>query len=201
MKVLKKSLFPLIIVVVVFALGGCKKNEFIQKAKDSFHLVKEETLETIRVRLSGVPFIKKYIHLPPPPASLYNSTQNLISDLKSLKADQIYPDKFKEVLDVWEEADRLYRYKYYFKASKKLQEVKKKAEILKKDLLAYWDSLKQKAWERYKQVEKQANKILQKKNLSAQEKLKVELYLWKLRALISLKRFDKFDEELKNKPF
>jgi len=50
-------------------------------------------------------------------------------------------------------------------------------------------------------VEKQANKILQKKNLSAQEKLKVELYLWKLRALISLKRFDKFDEELKNKPF
>ncbi len=201
MKGLKKCLFLIILLSALFAFEGCKKTEFIQKAKDSFHLVKEEVLEVVKVKLSEVPFIKKYIHLPPPPKALYNSTQKLIFSLRDLKADQIYPDKFKEVLDAWEEADRLYRYKYYFKARKKLEEVKKKAETLKKELLAYWASLKEKAWQKYHQVEKEAKKILKKKGLTSDEKLKIELYLWKLRTLIALERFDKFEKEIKKKPF
>jgi hypothetical protein len=200
-RLIKRGVLFGFFLLCVFSFSGCNKSELLQKVKDSFHLVKEEVMERVKVKLSTVPFIKKYIHLPPPPEALYNSTQSLILNLRDLKAEEVYPDKFKDVLDAWDEADRLYRYKYYFKARRKLKEVMKKAEDLKKELEAYWATLKEKAWDKYKKVEKEANRVLKKKDVSPELRLKIELYLWKLRTLIALERFDRFERELKNKPF
>ena len=201
MKLFKKILVALIFFLCLFSLSACEKSEFLKKAKDSFHLVKEEMVERVKVGLSKVPFIKKYIHLPPAPSSLYEKAQKLVIQLRDLKAEKVYPVKFKEVLEAWEEADRFYRYKYYIKAHRKLEEVIEKAEALKKELEAYWASLEEKAWAKYKKVEKDAKEILSKKKMKLEEKLKIELYLWKLKTLVTLKRYDKFEKELKNRPF
>ena len=201
---MKKVIFWILVCLIAFNCLSCSKEEIGQtfkNFKNNFHKAKEEIGESIKVRLHDAPFIGRYIHLPPPPKELYNATKEIILNLKKLNAESLYPEEYKKVLSQWEEAQALYNAKYYKKAKEKLEEVKKQALALEKQIKTYWENLQNQAWAKYKQIEKQAKKLLYQENLSKQEKLNIELYLWKLRSLIVLREFEKFERELQNKPF
>ncbi len=162
--------------------------------------IKENAEERFKVFFSKIPLIKNYITLPPAPTELYSQTEQLINELKALKAEDIFKDEYERVLKAWEEAKKLYQKKYYKSAEKKLKKVNHMAKELVEKVKAYQEVLKKSALEKYKQIEERAKEIMNKIK-SKEEKLKIEIYLWKLRNLIEMGMFDEFEKEIQNPPF
>ncbi len=194
-----KNFFLLWICIFLILLPGCKTGENIsKKVKTTFHEIKEDIVERTKLGLSKIPFIKKYIHLPPPPEKLYLSTETLIEKLKEYNADSIFPEEFKKVNYVWKTAQELYKSKFYVKAKRKLEETKALAEKLLKKLKSYKENLRKKALQKFEKIKKKAEEYLKHHKKDA---LKIKFYLWKLKELINLENYEQFKKELKNPPF
>ena len=186
-----------ILFLALFILISC---ETLKNLKSSLYEFKENTVEKIKVSLTHIPFIKKYITLYPAPKELYNETENLINQLKRYKVDKIFKNDYEEVLDAWEKAKELYQSKYYRSAEKELKKVNSMAKELLEKVKAYKETLKTEALQKYKKMEKRAKQIL-KNTKSEEKKVKIKLYLWKLRNLIDLEDYSEFEKELQNPPF
>ena len=186
-----------ILFLALFILISC---ETLKNLKSSLYEFKENTAEKIKVSLTHIPFIKKYITLYPAPKELYNETENLINQLKRYKVDEIFKNDYEEVLDAWEKAKELYQSKYYRSAEKELKKVNSMAKELLEKVRAYKETLKTEALQKYKKMEKRAKQIL-KNTKSEEKKVKIKLYLWKLRNLIDLEDYSEFEKELQNPPF
>ena len=186
-----------ILFLVLFILISC---ETLKNLKSSLYEFKENTVEKIKVSLTHIPFIKKYITLYPAPKELYNETENLINQLKRYKVDEIFKNDYEEVLNAWEKAKELYQSKYYRSAEKELKKVNSMAKELLEKVKAYKETLKTEALQKYKKMEKRAKQIL-KNTKSEEKKVKIKLYLWKLRNLIDLEDYSEFEKELQNPPF
>ena len=183
--------------LALFILISC---ETLKNLKSSLYEFKENTVEKIKVSLTHIPFIKKYITLYPAPKELYNETENLINQLKRYKVDEIFKNDYEEVLNAWEKAKELYQSKYYRSAEKELKKVNSMAKELLEKVKAYKETLKTEALQKYKKMEKRAKQIL-KNTKSEEKKVKIKLYLWKLRNLIDLEDYSEFEKELQNPPF
>jgi len=196
---MKRKIFKKITILflVLFILISC---ETLKNLKSSLYEFKENTVEKIKVSLTHIPFIKKYITLYPAPKELYNETENLINQLKRYKVDEIFKNDYEEVLDAWEKAKELYQNKYYRSAEKELKKVNSMAKELLEKVKAYKETLKTEALQKYKKMEKRAKQIL-KNTKSEEKKVKIKLYLWKLRNLIDLEDYSEFEKELQNPPF
>ena len=186
-----------ILFLALFILISC---ETLKNLKSSLYEFKENTVEKIKVSLTHIPFIKKYITLYPAPKELYNETENLINQLKRYKVDEIFKNDYEEVLNAWEKAKELYQSRYYRSAEKELKKVNSMAKELLEKVKAYKETLKTEALQKYKKMEKRAKQIL-KNTKSEEKKVKIELYLWKLRNLIDLEDYSEFEKELQNPPF
>ena len=186
-----------ILFLALFILISC---ETLKNLKSSLYEFKENTVEKIKVSLTHIPFIKKYITLYPAPKELYNETENLINQLKRYKVDEIFKNDYEEVLNAWEKAKELYQSKYYRSAEKELKKVNSMAKELLEKVKAYKETLKTEALQKYKKMEKRAKQIL-KNTKSEEKKVKIKLYLWKLRNLIDLEDYSEFEKELQNPPF
>jgi len=186
-----------ILFLALFILISC---ETLKNLKSSLYEFKENTVEKIKVSLTHIPFIKKYITLYPAPKELYNETENLINQLKRYKVDEIFKNDYEEVLDAWEKAKELYQSRYYRSAEKELKKVNSMAKELLEKVKAYKETLKTEALQKYKKMEKRAKQIL-KNTKSEEKKVKIKLYLWKLRNLIDLEDYSEFEKELQNPPF
>ncbi len=162
--------------------------------------IKENAEEKIKVFLSKIPLIKNYINLPPAPTNLYYQTEQLINELKAFKAEDIFKEEYEKVLNAWEEAKKLYQKKYYRSAEKKLKKVNNMAKELLEKVGSYREVLKKSALEKYKQIEEKAKEIINSTK-SQEEKLKIKIYLWKLRNLLEMEMFDEFEKEIQNSPF
>ena len=196
---MKRKIFKKITILflVLFILISC---ETLKNLKSSLYEFKENTVEKIKVSLTHIPFIKKYITLYPAPKELYNETENLINQLKRYKVDEIFKNDYEEVLNAWEKAKELYQSKYYRSAEKELKKVNSMAKELLEKVKAYKETLKTEALQKYKKMEKRAKQIL-KNTKSEEKKVKIKLYLWKLRNLIDLEDYSEFEKELQNPPF
>ncbi len=186
-----KTIFYIFLLILVFLPNSCKKEDLTN--------IKNNFIERTKIFLSNIPFIKKYITLPPPPIDLYKNTQEIIKKLKDLDAEKIYKKDFEKLLKDWEKAKKLYKKKYYKKAETYLKKIYKEAKELLERVKAYKETLKINAWKKYKIIENRAQKLLSKKK--KEERIKIELYLWKLRNLINLERYEEFEKELQNPPF
>lgn len=191
---LKKAAFLLL---TLFLLVSCER---LDTLKASFYETKDKVVERIKVSLSHIPFIKKYITLYPPPKKLYSETEDLINQLKTYRAEEIFKDEYEKVWDAWERAKELYQGKYYKSAEKELKKVNLMAKELLEKIKAYRETLKTSALKKYKKMEETAKRVLE--NVKSEEKrLQIKLYLWKLRNLIDLEEYAEFEKELQNPPF
>ncbi len=186
-----------IIILALFLLSSCQRLEVF---KSSFYDIKDKLVERVKVSLSNVPFIKKYITLYPAPKKLYTETKDLINQLKEYKAEKIFKKEYEKVLSAWIRAKDFYQWRYYKSAEKELKRVNSMANKLLAKVKAYKATLKNSALQKYEKMEKLAKKIL-KNNKSQKKKLAIELYLWKLRNLIDLEDYSEFEKEIQNPPF
>jgi hypothetical protein len=193
MKIIKFKKFVSLFLILIF-LNSCSP------LKSYSYEFKERTIEKIKVLLSNIPYIKRYITLYPAPKELYNETENLINELKIYKANEYFKDEYEKVLNVWEKAKKLYQGKYYKTAEKELKKVNSMAKELLEKVKAYKESLRNSALKRYKKIEEMAEEVL-RNTKSEEKKLKIKLYLWKLRNLIDLENYSEFEKELQNPPF
>jgi gas vesicle protein len=191
----KKDFF-IIFCIFIFLLPSCRTSEKIKLALKN---IKEEAVERTKVAFSKIPFVKKYIHLPPPPEKLYLKTRSVIEKLGKYHAGELFPEEFRKVFYCWKEARELYKNGFYVKAKKKLEETKELAEELLKKVREYKEKLREKALQRLKEIEKKAREYLKK--TKEKNRLKVEFYLWKLKELINLENYEEFEKELKHPPF
>lgn len=183
------------VITLAFFLISCSHKE---RFFNTFNDLKERTLETIKVNLSQLPLIKKWIKLPPPPKELYQKTEEKISLLRLSKAGDLYKEEYNEVLKEWEEAVEDYKKKYYQSAEKKLKRVNKSAETLLAKVEEYEKNLRERALLRYRSLEQE---ILNRSYKKEEEKIKAKLYLFKLKNLLELGKFDEFEREAEKLPF
>ncbi len=190
----KGFLFYLVLILISWFLLSCEPKN---KALTSLREFKDSLTEKIKVSLSNLPFINRYIKLPPEPKELYKKVEEKISLLKLSKAKDLYPQEYQRILKDWQKTQFYYKNKYYLSAKKKLEELDKASEDLWKKVEDYNKNLKEKALLKYKQMEE----ILLNKAQSLGEKVKVNLYLLKLKNLIDLGRYDELEREMENPPF
>ncbi len=181
---------------VFFLLSACEPKE---KIFNTFTNFKNTLTERAKAKLSDFPLINRLIKLPPPPKELYNNTKAKIEEVRISKAKEIYLKEYENLMKKWEKAQTLYSKKYYTSAQKVLNEVKKEAESLLEKVREYEVNLKNKALSEYKAKERE---LLSEVSPKETEKyLRVKLYLWKLKNLIEMGEYEKFERELKNSPF
>lgn len=187
----KKSFF---LILTIFLISCSTKERLSYTLKD----FKERSLERIKVNLAQVPLIKRWIKLPPPPKEAYQKAEEKISFLKLSKAKDLYKEEYNKVLKEWQEASRDYEKKYYRSAEKKLKKVLESAENLLAKVEEYERNLRERASLRYKTLEKE---ILNRNYTNDEEKLKARLYLFRLKNLVELGKFDEFEREAEKVPF
>ncbi|AIH04025.1 MULTISPECIES: hypothetical protein [Thermodesulfobacterium] len=167
--------------------------------KERFQEFKEDNVERVKVFLSNLPLVRKYVSLHSPPKELYQEIKGMIEWIKGAKVPDLYKEEHKAVLKEWERIEGYYKKKYYKKCERELKRFKPKVETLKNKLETYRETLKKEAMQKYQAVEQKAKEIL--KNKKGEERLRIELYLWKLRSLIALEDYEKFNQEIENAPF
>lgn len=194
MKVTKKNYFFLLLVFILLSCGVQSEN-----LKQKWQDIKETFSENFKVFLTNFPVIKNYIKLSPPPKELYEEMQLTLSQLEAYKANELYPEEYGKIADDWKEIKKLYQERYYLKAQKLLKKTLPSAKALLEKVRKYHSDLKKSAWDKYKEVEGLAQGKIKKG--SPEERLKVQLYLWKLKNLITLEKYEEFRRELEKRPF
>lgn len=186
-----------ILYFLIFFIISCKP---LEDLSSSLYELKENIFERIKVNLSKVPLIKKYITLYPAPERLYKETEELIIQLELYRAKDLFQDKYKEVIKSWEKAKKLYSKKYYKSAERELNKVNHLAKNLLEEVKNYQENLKNSALKRYERMEKMAQEKLESIN-SEKKRLEIKLYLLKLKKLIEMENYEEFEKELQNPPF
>ncbi|MCS7199848.1 MAG: hypothetical protein N2327_02675 [Caldimicrobium sp.] len=191
---MSNQLKKLILVWICGLLLSCSQRESIS---ESVRDLKENLIEETKVYLASLPVINRWIKLPKPPQELYRDTEAKIATLRVSKASDLFPQEYNEIMKNWESAKEKYDRKLYKSSEKILQRVNRDAgEILKK-IEAHERALKEQALARYKEKERE---LLARLSKNEEERLKIKLYLWKLRNLIELGRLDEFERELQRTP-
>ncbi|WP_148638805.1 hypothetical protein [Caldimicrobium thiodismutans] len=175
-------------------LIACEKGKITSSLSD----FKDTTLEKVKANLSGLPFLGRFIKLHPAPKELYKKTEEKMALLNLSQAKDLYPQEYAELSKKWERAKAYYKKKYFLSAEKVLKEVLKSAEELLNKVEDYNRNLKEKALLKYKEREKA---LLEKSLKGEKEIVKVRLYLWRLKNLIELGKYDEFEKELEKTPF
>lgn len=186
-----KSLF--LLTVSLYLLSCSPKSSLTEKVKD----LKEKGEEQVKVFLADIPIVKRWVKLPNPPQELYRDTEAKISLLKVSKAKDIFAQEYKVVMEDWDKAKKQYERRYYKTSEKLLRKVNHAAEELLRKVEAYEKVVREQALARYKEIESQ---LLTKMPKNEEERLKIKLYLWKLKNLIDLGKFDEFEREVKGVP-
>jgi phosphoglycerate-specific signal transduction histidine kinase len=137
--------------------------------------------------------------LPAAPEKLYNATKEVIDKLKLYRTEEVYKEEYNRIIENWEKVKELYQSKYYKSAKKELEKLYPEAKKLLEKIETYREKLEKDAWEKYNALVKKVKPLLSKKK--GEERLKIELYLWKLRTLITMEKYDEFYKEIKNFPF
>lgn len=184
--------FTLIFLVIL--LIACEKG----KITDSLRDFKDTTFEKVKANLSNLPLLGRFIKLPPAPKELYNKTEGKIALLNLSQAKDLYPQEYAEVSKKWEKAKAYYKKKYYLSAERVLKEVSKSADDLLKQVEDYNRNLREKALLKYKEKEKA---LLEKPLKGEKEIVRVRLYLWRLKNLMELGKYDEFEKELEKFPY
>lgn len=190
-----KSRSVLLVVYVLLILTSCSWKDTLLGVKD----IKEDVIEKIKVSLAQIPLLGRYVTLPPPPKEFYEDLKKKIDLLGSYKIPESYKKEYEEILSKWREIEESYKKRYYKKCERKLKELKPKVDTLLKKLETYQETIKKEAQEKYRLIEERAKKILPGK--TGEERLRIELYLWKLRTLLSARDYDTFFKEIENVPF
>ncbi len=186
----------LILLIFLLVFNACN----LRDVKTSFNNFKDNFSERMRVFLHGIPFIKKYVSLPPAPKKLYNQTEEIISKLKLYNTQKFYQKEYKKLMESWREIRYLYKDGYYLSARKELEKLFPKAKELLKRVKNYREILREKALQKYKEIAKKAELVLAHLKKEKQ-RLKIKLYLWKLKLLIDMERYNEFNKAIKNPPF
>ncbi|MFN3504766.1 MAG: hypothetical protein ACK4Y7_00965 [Caldimicrobium sp.] len=155
-------------------------------------------METIKVNLSKVPLLGRWIELPKPPKELYQKTEEKIVLLRVSKAKDLFKDEYEKVMSKWSKGETLYKKKYYLSAEKHLKKALADADSLLSKVEAYEKNLKEKALAKYAFLE---NQIKNKSFKNEEEKIKAGLYLLKLKNLLELGKYDEFEKAAENPPF
>lgn len=183
------------LIFICFFLSSCSLKESLL---ESFKDFKEKTIEALKVNLSQVPLLRRWIALPPAPKELYKKTEEKISLLRVSKAKDLFSDEYKKVMEEWSKGESMYKKKYYKSAEKHLKKALYEAENLLSKVDAYEKNLKEKALTKYAFLENQMkNKVFK----TEEEKIKAGLYLLKLKNLIELGKYDEFEKETEKPPF
>ncbi|MGC8965850.1 MAG: hypothetical protein ACP5KO_03485 [Caldimicrobium sp.] len=185
----------LIFPFLIFLLPACEPKKNIL---DTFNNFKNTFIERTKAKLSDIPFIRRYIKLPPPPKELYEKTKIKVDELKVSRAKDLYPNEYQNLIKKWEKAKSFYHKKYYSSAEKLLQEIQKEGDSLLTKVAEYEANLRNKALSEYKNKEAELLSMVSSKEKD--KYLKVKLYLWKLKNLIEMGEYEKFERELKNSP-
>ena len=180
----------------LFLLASCSLKD-INLSLQNF---KDIIVERTKVFLNNIPLIKKYISLPPAPKKLYKQTENIIEQLKTYGTKKVYKDEYEEVIILWKKAKDLYQNRYYLSAKKELKKLYPKAKDLLEKIKAYKENVRKEALQKYKALVKRANLKLSRLK-DKEEKLKIKLYLWKLKFLLTMENYNEFNEAIKNPPF
>ncbi len=180
----------------LFLLASCSLKD-INLSLQNF---KDIIVERTKVFLNNIPLIKNYISLPPAPKKLYKQTENIIEQLKTYGTQKVYKDEYEEVIILWKKAKDLYQNRYYLSAKKELKKLYPKAKDLLEKIKAYKENVRKEALQKYKALVKRANLKLSRLK-EKEEKLKIKLYLWKLKILLTTENYNEFNEAIKNPPF
>lgn len=186
-----------LLLIFLLAMGLLNSCAPWEKFKTRVSSWKEDTFETIKVYLSSVPVVRRWIRLNPPPKELHRATEEKISQLKLLQVKNLYPEEYERVIKRWEEANRDYQRKFYRRAEKKLKSVQRDAEALLKKVEEVEREKRERALALYQRREEELLSKLPKKE---EERLKVRVYLWKLKNLIELRRYEEFEREIERSP-
>ena len=190
-----RSFISLIFLFLLFLLTACEPKKSILNTFSNF---KNTFIERTKAKLSDIPFIRRYIKLPPPPKELYEKTKIKVDELKVSRAKDLYPNEYQNLIKKWEKAKSFYHKKYYSSAEKLLQEIQKEGDSLLTKVAEYEANLRNKALSEYKNKEAELLSMVSSKEKD--KYLKVKLYLWKLKNLIEMGEYEKFERELKNSP-
>lgn len=182
-------------IFIIFFLSACEPKEKLLSNLTNF---KNTFTERVKAKLSEVPLINRFFKLPPPPKELYEKTKAKIEEMQISKAKDIYSKEYMEMMKKWKEAESLYNKKYYRSAERALAEVSKEADSLIAMVKEYEVNLKKKALSEYQSKERE---LLSQVSPKEKEKyLRIKLYLWKLKNLLELGEYEKFERELKSPP-
>lgn len=195
MKKIKKKLWLLFFLVFFFTSCKVQRENLKQRWQDTA----ENFSETFKVFLTHFPIVKNYIKLHSPPKELYEEMQLTIFQLEAYKANEVFKEDYEKVNETWTEIQKLYQEKYYLKAQKLLKKALPSAKALLEKTQKYYSDLKKSALSKYGEVEKLAQEKMKKS--TPEERLKIQLYLWKLKNLITLEKYEEFQRELEKKPF
>ncbi len=189
--------FLLISLISLFILVSCEtqRESFKQKWQDS----KENFLENLKVFLIHFPIVKNYIKLPLPPKELYEEMQLIMIQIEAYKIPETFKEEHEKLTENWIKIQKLYQEKYYGKAEKLLKKTLPSAKELLEKIKKYYSDLKASSLNKFAEIEKLAKEKIKKS--SSEEKLKVQLYLWKLKNLINLGKYEEFQKELEKRPF
>ncbi|NPA40007.1 MAG: hypothetical protein GXO57_06160 [Thermodesulfobacteria bacterium] len=183
-------------------LWGCKSQRFAElKSKVGFYYteVKDKVVERTKVALKRLPIIGNHISLPPAPKELYLKTKEVLDKLKMYKTEELYPKEYSEVVEKWEEAQDDYLSEYYLSAKKELSTLYPEAKRLLEKVKEHREKMEKRAWKKYEEVYNKLKPILEK--AKGKTKLKIKLYLWKLRLLIKMENYDDFYRAIRERPF
>lgn len=190
-----KDLVKLVLILILMSfLFACSLKKDMAS---NFSEWKEGMLERVKVVLSDIPIVKRWVRLPPPPKELYRETEAKIALLKLSRAKDLFADEYGKVLKEWDLAKKDYERKLYKRAERKLKKTHQASEELLKKVEDEEKRFREEALRRYK--EKEAT-LLAKLSKDEEKNLKIRLYLWKLRNLLDLGRFDEFERELEKSP-
>lgn len=186
-----------LIFFLLFLLSTLNSCVYWNKFKDRLSTLKDDTVETIKVYLSSVPVLRRWVRLHPPPKELFKSVEEKILQLRVSRAKELYPEDFEKVLSRWDDARRDYQRKFYRRAERKLRTVQRDADALLKRIEEVERERRERALALYKRREEE---LLSKLPKREEERLKVRVYLWRLRNLIDLRRYEEFEREIEKGP-
>ncbi len=147
----------------------------------------------VKYRLSKLPLVGRFVEPPPPPEKAYLETQELIKALKKAQADRYLPEAYAEILRKWERAQEYYRTGHYDWAEDYFQRIQKLAQEALQKAQGIREENRRKALTQLQKLRKSFEK--RKKQLSFEERLKLELVLWRLETVIEMEDFERFASE------
>lgn len=147
----------------------------------------------VKYRLSKLPLIGRFVEPPPPPEKEYLETKQLMEELSRARADRYAPELYSQIQKKWKRAEEYYHTGHYDWAVIYFDKIRK----LSQEALSKARTIREKKKKAALAVLKKLRSSYEsrKKKLPFEERLKIELVLWRLETLIELEEFDRFVTE------